>query len=332
MNRKLHTQLMSLIKEGNLDKFFELLDKYFKGNKSLEVEQMTFLWIIEKYQDIERVGLPHYLKENTAGRGAFPNEGIKLLQQCITFTNSLFKIAFFLENNPLKEGKVTYAIPSEMNLKRSYTCSIKIAFDLETLLKDLDHYENAYSEAENLLVSSKLKVDVYDVDNEFQIKWLCPQTQTLVKEKSSEWIFSVKPLTKEESCLYFCVSAFLDNSEDKAPHVKVFSRKIKVKVNNSLEFMPSLLLPSVVAKNFEILTDKSIYSSVEKTIDEIVGLINEVEIYQAFEKIDEVMKDEKHPHIEVLRKGYIHGDAKFDFYDRFKTCVRCVLFENLATA
>lgn len=129
---------------------------------------------------------------------------------------------FTVKKQLVREGKVTYAIPSEMNLKQAYTCSIKIAFDLETLLKDIDIYHFAYSKTENLLVSSKLKVDVYDVDNEFEIKWLCPQIQRLVKEKASEWIFSVKPLIKEESCLYFCVSVFLDNSEnDKVPYVKV---------------------------------------------------------------------------------------------------------------
>jgi hypothetical protein len=238
---------------------------------------------------------------------------------------------FFWKKKPLlKEGKITYAIPSEMNLKQSYTCSIKIAFDLETLLKDIDLYENAYSEAENLLVSSKLRVDVYDVDSEFQIKWLCPQTQTLVKEKASEWVFSVKPLKSGGNCLYFCVSAFLENGEDNPPHVKVFSKKITVKVNNS--FMPSSLLPTVDIKDFEPLVDKSIHSSVKEVIDEIVGMINEVQIYEAFKKVDEVMRGKTHPHIETLKQGYIHGDTKFDFYGRFKTCVWVVLSETLTTA
>ncbi len=69
------------------------------------------------------------------------------------------------------------------------------------------------------------------------------------------------------------------------------------------------------------------FNELTTLINDIKKMINKTQIYEAFAKIDEVLKTED-TYIEVLRKTFMHGGAEFDFYDRFKLCVEQAIIKQ----
>jgi hypothetical protein len=283
------------------------LEKILIGEKKICYEDRGFYEILESLSDVPCLAVP---SEKTN-----PFQRIK----------TKWWHSVFYEINPLfrskGKGKILYSIKSKMSLLNVHIGLIRIAYDegkvIYQLKKEFEDYDT-----KDIFVSPKMQIEIYDIDNEFEIKWLCPKEQILLKDQATEWKFSIKPLKEGNNSIYLSVSAIVVLKGKEIAKTEVFCKKIDISSNISIS--------QNIEEEFEnFKSNKEVPSKIEEIIKDITEKINEVDIYEAFEKIDKVLK-EKHPHIETLRKTYIHGNIEFSFFDRFKTCVKYILEEKLS--
>lgn len=93
-----------------------------------------------------------------------------------------------------KEGSILYRIPHRMEVEEEYRCVIRLAFDPESVVKNIDL--NADTVVKDVRVSEVMEVDLIDpgATPKFAIRRLSSVEQFLEKNEYTEWIYFVKPL------------------------------------------------------------------------------------------------------------------------------------------
>lgn len=99
------------------------------------------------------------------------------------------------ESKPDRQhGSLLHNIPEEMEKGRDTRCEVRIAYEKETLLKDLP--KDAEIEIMDIRVSNLMEVDLLDPasDKAFEVRTFSQKEQFIEEDEYTQWVFYVKPL------------------------------------------------------------------------------------------------------------------------------------------
>lgn len=94
-----------------------------------------------------------------------------------------------------KRGNILYNIPATMELERDTRCEVRIAFDKETLLQDLDITDDVV--VKDIRISNLMEVDLicpFKDEAPFSVRRISSQEQFIDEDDYTQWIFYVKAL------------------------------------------------------------------------------------------------------------------------------------------
>ncbi|RMG86853.1 MAG: hypothetical protein D6714_03445, partial [Bacteroidetes bacterium] len=95
-----------------------------------------------------------------------------------------------------RHGSLLHNIPEEMEMGRETRCEVRIAFERETLLRDLPPDERV--EIQDIRVSNVMEVELFDpsdeADRAFQVRTFTDREQFIEEDEYTQWVFYVKPL------------------------------------------------------------------------------------------------------------------------------------------
>ncbi|MEZ5038403.1 MAG: SUMF1/EgtB/PvdO family nonheme iron enzyme [Saprospiraceae bacterium] len=127
----------------------------------------------------------------------------KLRDQLMGFIDSLeaddfdaqTKRSQFSPNQEVRKGHVLYQVPKTMQLFEESRCLVRIAFDRETLLEDLQLGEDTHIR-DNVRLSEWMRVTIIDPASSpvFDIRTTSEAEQIIDEDDHTEWRFYVKPL------------------------------------------------------------------------------------------------------------------------------------------
>ena len=110
----------------------------------------------------------------------------------------------------IKKGHVLYRIPKQMQLAQESRCLVRIAFDKEMIVEDLDLDEDTELRS-GIRISDYMKVEVVDPspDGVFDIRTTSEPVQLIDADDFTEWKFYVKPKQAGEHILELKVNIML---------------------------------------------------------------------------------------------------------------------------
>jgi formylglycine-generating enzyme required for sulfatase activity len=93
-----------------------------------------------------------------------------------------------------KEGSILYRIPRTMEVEEDYKCVVRLAFDLDTVVRNIELTQDTV--VKNIRVSEVMEVELVDPNAtpSFSIRRLNSVEQFLEKNDYTEWTFFVRPL------------------------------------------------------------------------------------------------------------------------------------------
>ena len=111
-----------------------------------------------------------------------------------------------IQKPKVKKGSVLYQIPKKMQVLQETRCRIRIAFNEELLLEDLELDEDTTIK-NAVRVSDRMRVEIIDPSNHaFEVRSTSDLTQLVEDDDYTEWRFYVKPLMPGEHILELKVS------------------------------------------------------------------------------------------------------------------------------
>lgn len=109
-----------------------------------------------------------------------------------------------------QKGVVLHSIPRKMQLKNIHRCIIRVAYEVETILKDLPTYAKDVVIKEDTKVTERMEV-VFEESEYFDIKPINTPKQIIGPNEFTEWNFDVTPLQLGRFPLTLKISCFLPN-------------------------------------------------------------------------------------------------------------------------
>ncbi|MBL7827170.1 MAG: SUMF1/EgtB/PvdO family nonheme iron enzyme [Saprospiraceae bacterium] len=97
-----------------------------------------------------------------------------------------------------KEGSILYRIPKKMEVEEEYRCIVRLAFDMDTVVKNIELTPDTV--VKDVRVSEVMEVELIDpgATPRFAIRKLNSVEQFLEKHEFTEWVFFVQPLMTGE--------------------------------------------------------------------------------------------------------------------------------------
>lgn len=94
----------------------------------------------------------------------------------------------------IQYGSVLYRVPNKMGLERETRCVVRIAFDEEVIIRNIDLDEQV--SMQNIRVSDIMQVELLNASEQhpFEIRSITSAEQFVDEDDLTEWIFYVKPL------------------------------------------------------------------------------------------------------------------------------------------
>jgi len=118
---------------------------------------------------------------------------------------------------PNKTGSILYRIPHTMELEEEYRCIVRLAFDDEVIIRNIEITRDTV--LKDVRVAEVMEVELLDPNStpSFAIRKLNSTEQFLEKNDYTEWIFNVKPLRTGELPLVLRVAVLeiIDERERK---------------------------------------------------------------------------------------------------------------------
>ena len=110
----------------------------------------------------------------------------------------------------VRKGAVLYRIPKEMQLNEETRCIVRIAFDEEIILEDMEMDDDTQLKS-GLRISDYMKVEIEDpsADGVFEIRTTSESVQLIDQDDFTEWRFYVKPIKAGEHVLELKVSIIM---------------------------------------------------------------------------------------------------------------------------
>jgi len=105
-----------------------------------------------------------------------------------------------------KQGSLLYQIPGKMELEKETRCRVRIAWDEETLLENIEL--TADTKVKDVRIAEVMEVELIDPSETpaFSIRTFNSQEQFVDKEEFTEWLFFVKPIREGQFPLLLRVS------------------------------------------------------------------------------------------------------------------------------
>jgi sulfatase modifying factor 1 len=105
-----------------------------------------------------------------------------------------------------KEGSLLYQIPTQMELEKETRCRVRIAYDDDTLLENIEL--TADTKVQDVRIAEVMEVQLIDPNETpaFAIRTFNREEQFIEKDAYTEWIFFVKPILEGKYPLFLRVS------------------------------------------------------------------------------------------------------------------------------
>jgi hypothetical protein len=146
-----------------------------------------------------------------------------------------------------ERGMLLYKIPPKMQLGNLHPCMIRIAYDRESLERQIEGGLKDAVEKSDIRMADSMEVVL--LDNEaFEIQSLTQATQAVEKGDYTEWSYEVRPIKLGQFPLSFRVSIVLKNG----PKQVVFRTSVMVvteAVPEMLEYLPGGIVEVVQPQN-----------------------------------------------------------------------------------
>lgn len=166
----------------------------------------------------------------------------KTRENLLSYINGL-KESDFCESTATDEpdlriGKTMYRIPEKMQINQEAECHIWIAFDLETIVKEVQ--QEAGDETRDIRISNVMGVELFchKQGEAFEITTYNETEQIIEKGLSTEWIFYVKPLKEGKFPLILRIAVIETVDGEKVHKTKVLREVIQI-VSEAPEVKPS---------------------------------------------------------------------------------------------
>lgn len=109
---------------------------------------------------------------------------------------------------PILKGMLLHSLPNKMQLHNLHRCIIRVAFDKETILKDLPNLKDGVIIKEDIRVSNKMEV-IFHKSPYFEITELTKPVQIVEPFSMTQWDFDIRPYMLGQFPLSFIVSVIL---------------------------------------------------------------------------------------------------------------------------
>lgn len=160
---------------------------------------------VEKYNDVILLeGRYRELHQNML-RGVMNDDEVqlefnKLREAILNFINDLQEKDFVKQSAQqqtqakAKQGKILYRIPNQMQVQKEVKCLIRIAFNEEILMTNLEKLN--YDAIKDVRIAEVMGVDLIDPNEQpaFSIRTFSEEVQLIDEVDFTEWLFYVKPL------------------------------------------------------------------------------------------------------------------------------------------
>ncbi|MEM8584293.1 MAG: hypothetical protein AAGF87_08495 [Bacteroidota bacterium] len=161
-----------------------------------------------------------------------------------------------------KDGHLMYQIPDRMQQGQRYECRVRIARQLDQLLKDLPSKE--FIHTEEIPVAQVMEVEIIDpsgTDNPaFNLLLLSDGEQVVEELDYTEWLFLIRPLLAGEHLLYIRVSVLFE--------INGKERKKNVLVNRQIEVITEMPEPTPTQPAFtQVFAEQSVGGATRQVED-----------------------------------------------------------------
>lgn len=174
----------------------------------------------------------------------------KTRENIVSYINGLKESDFCestaTEEPDLRVGKTMYRIPQKMQINQEAECHVWIAFDLETILKEVQ--QEAGDEARDIRISNVMGVELFDHSQgeAFEITTYNETEQIIEKGLSTEWIFYVKPLKEGKFPLILRIAVIETVNGEKVHKTKVLREIVQI-----VSEIPEVVPENVATKQAE---------------------------------------------------------------------------------
>ncbi|MEO0627157.1 MAG: hypothetical protein AAFY91_09230 [Bacteroidota bacterium] len=178
----------------------------------------------------------------------------QLLNDLLLFIQYLVTADFSQEapvSNNYRDGHLLYQIPDRMQKGQRYECRVRIARQIELLLKDLEDQE--FVKVEDIPVARVMEVEIIDPsageNPAFDVLLLSDADQVIEELDYTEWLFLIRPLLPGKHELYIRVSVLFDvDGKERRKNVLV-NRRIEVLTELKEEDVVEPVLTQVIAES-----------------------------------------------------------------------------------
>ncbi|MFT6357380.1 MAG: TonB family protein [Paraglaciecola sp.] len=203
--------------------------KYIKKHLPENSPKYDLLILLERRYDKiiedQLKGILSYEKQN--------EELNKSRNNLLTFINGLkdkdfSEQAIAEEQTDMRIGKTMYRIPPKMQVNEEVECHVWIAFDLDTILKEVQ--QEAVDEARDIRISNVMGVELFchGKGDAFEITTYNETEQIIEKGLSTEWIFYVKPLKEGKYPLILRIAVIETVDGEKVHKTKVLRELVQI--------------------------------------------------------------------------------------------------------
>jgi hypothetical protein len=221
--QKVVTELKEKLPEG-IDVTIEL----FKKTLNPDSYKMSELRLLEgRYEDLNR-----QLLQGVISNEVSQIEFNKLRHDLLTLIDSLTMADLNQDGagqdyKKIHNGELLFRIPSQMEKQVRTKCIVRIAFELETLMEDIDLQDS--DKMQNLRISEVMGVELLDAgENIFNISSLNDTEQFIEKDSYSEWTFYVTPEKTGNFPMVLKISVIEIQSGEERKRNVVLEEKIQV--------------------------------------------------------------------------------------------------------
>jgi hypothetical protein len=135
----------------------------------------------------------------------------------------------------LVKGLIAYKIPDSMGIYNNYKANVSItkAINDSILFRGSDE-NNFYYEKEEIEISSRVKVKLFDPEpkKNFEITALSTEEQLVDDSSNTVWNWNIKPIRSGENVIILRATVkILDRLGENYKDIRVFEKKIKVKAS-----------------------------------------------------------------------------------------------------
>ena len=167
-----------------------------------------------------------------------------------------------------KNGRILHNIPSTMSVGKESRCTVRIAFDEETLLDNFAKTKD--TKIESIGIAKIMKVELIDFNEipTFVVRTVTDDRQLILKNDYTQWLFMVKALREGKHSLTLKVTAIIESKGTEHKHDIVYEKEIDILTDSD-----SLLNVESTVPMLKPLPIKPLEIPFEKT-DIILTVIN----------------------------------------------------------